>query len=349
MALTGLVDNTKYLRSDKSQVIRGANYGNGKLVFNGRYEYQPNAVIDRFDKTTQLATTNFVSMIETPHVEVSGSVYLKTNTSYSLTVNTNATISLPNPDSGINNEILVFLDYNGGTLNFGTDLFVDAEIPTLIEGKYLVIYDYNPNLNKWLCYPIRYGYVTSYNSGTVLFSSDVPNTYSLNIPQSAIYYLDIVGGGGGASGGTYGRFHHKSAGGGGAGGAAFSGYIFLHSGVYTIQVGAGGAGGKNGNASWTGGDDGTNSFLKLVDNYIAIAAGGQCGYSIPKHQGTRTGGVLTINTTVFGYTVKSNGINVQSSSGGAQSLYGGYGKGGDGVYKGWGNPGTNGFVRIRIY
>ena len=148
MALTGLVDNTKYLRSDKSQVIRGANYGNGKLVFNGRYEYQPNTVIDRFDKTTQLATTNFVSMVETPHVEVSGSVYLKTNTSYSLTVNTNATISLPNPDSRINNEILVFLDYNGGTLHYDNEAtlyLIDNNILPVIkpqlEGYDFVTYE----------------------------------------------------------------------------------------------------------------------------------------------------------------------------------------------------------------
>lgn len=348
MALTGLVDNTKFLRSDKSQVIQGVNYGNGKLLINGRYDYQPNEAIDRFDKTTHLATTNFVSMVETPHIESNGSVNLKTNTSYSITTNNNTSISLPNPDIGINNEILVFLDYNGGALNFGTDLFVDAEIPTLIVGKYLVIYDYNPNLNRWLCCPVRFGYTTSYNSGTVLFSSNVPNTYTVNIPQSAIYYLDIVGGGGGASGGTYGR-GHKFGGGGGAGGAAFSGYVFLYSGAYTIQVGAGGQGGKNGNASWTGGDGGSDSFLKLSDNYIAIAGGGQSGGAIPKHQGTRTGGILTINTTVLGYEVKSNGNNVYSSSNGAQSLYGGYGKGGNGIYKEPGNPGANGFVRIRVY
>ena len=62
MALTGLVDNTRFLRTDKPKQIQGVNYGNGKLVINGRYDYQPLNEVPYDDETHQISNTRFVIM-----------------------------------------------------------------------------------------------------------------------------------------------------------------------------------------------------------------------------------------------------------------------------------------------
>lgn len=95
---------------------------------------------------------------------------------------------------------------------------------------------------------------------------------------------------------------------------------------------------------------GTYTFtLEHKQNYaVAIvgAGGGQCGDTIYKNLGLRKGGTISVNTTVVSSSVNSDGTSVSGTAAGGASLYNGYGKGGDGVYKEPGNPGVVGYFKI---
>lgn len=151
MALTGLVDNTKYLRSDKPQYIQGANYGNGRLVINGRYDYQPLDGLNWDDESNQVCNTVFVSNYRRKKYDGKNSISLVENRFYSLIIDSDTTITLPDPkNKSINNEILVFITYSGGSINYGTDLFFDGDIPKPSIGNYNLYYDFDPLQDKWV-------------------------------------------------------------------------------------------------------------------------------------------------------------------------------------------------------
>ena len=60
-------------------------------------------------------------------------------------------ITLPNPkNKNVNNEIMVFITYRGGSINYGTDLFFDGDIPKLNVGNYNLYYDFDPFQGKWV-------------------------------------------------------------------------------------------------------------------------------------------------------------------------------------------------------
>lgn len=152
MALTGLVDNTRFLRTDKPQQIQGVNYGNGKLVINGRYDYQPLNSLTYDDETTQICNTNFVSNYARKKYDVnSGTISLLENRFYTVRITGNTTFVLPTPkNKGINNEIIVSIRYEGGAVDFGTDLFIDGDAPKLTRGSFNLYYDFDPLQNKWV-------------------------------------------------------------------------------------------------------------------------------------------------------------------------------------------------------
>lgn len=152
MALTGLVDNTRYLRSDKPQLIQGANYSNGKLVINGRYDYQPVYGLNWEDAGPQLCNTSFVSNYSRKkYVETTGTINLVENRFYMVSITGDTTFVLPIPkNKNINNEIMVTIYYTSGTVNFGLDTFFDGEVPILAVGNYNLYYDFDPLQDKWV-------------------------------------------------------------------------------------------------------------------------------------------------------------------------------------------------------
>ena len=151
MALTGFVDNTRFLRMDKPQQIQGVNYGSGKLVINGRYDYQPLNGVVYDDESHQISNTSFVSdYARKKYVANSGTVSLVENRFYTVKITGNTTFVLPTPkNKTINNEIMVTIQYESGTVNFGTDLFIDGDAPKLTRGQFNLYYDFDPLQNKW--------------------------------------------------------------------------------------------------------------------------------------------------------------------------------------------------------
>lgn len=151
MALTGFDDNIKYLRSDKPQHIQGVNYGNGKLVINGRYDYQPLDGLNWADESNQVCNTAFVSNYVRKKYDGKNSISLIETRFYSLLIDSDTMITLPNPkNKNVNNEIMVFITYRGGSINYGTDLFFDGDIPKLNVGNYNLYYDFDPLQDKWV-------------------------------------------------------------------------------------------------------------------------------------------------------------------------------------------------------
>lgn len=153
MALTGLIDNTKFIRLSKPATITGASYADDKLVTEGRYIYQPLQPLDPLDESSQIATTKFVSDYRQKRIDANVSIVLETNRYYTLTVNQNTTLTLPPPQENTNNEIVVDVVWVSGTLNYGTDYFLDEDAVSFGTNntRGTIYYDYNPQLKKWGC------------------------------------------------------------------------------------------------------------------------------------------------------------------------------------------------------
>ena len=220
MALTGFDDNIKYLRSDKPQHIQGANYGNGRLVINGRYDYQPLDGLNWADESKQVCNTAFVSNYARKKFDGKNSISLIENRFYSLVIDSDTMITLPNPkNKNVNNEIMVFITYRGGSINYGTDLFFDGDIPKLNVGNYNLYYDFDPLQGKWVA-GILGGGGLMYNKA--VFTDSSSYTFSKNIMKAVVH---VVG-----SGGTSGNLYkhrlsfHRGVNGGGAGGYSVKQY-----------------------------------------------------------------------------------------------------------------------------
>ena len=98
MALTGLVDNQRFLRTDKPALINGVNYGDGKLIINGRYDYQPLNGLVWDDETNQICNTEFVTDYSRKIYEVnSGTITLIENRAYKILIDKDTTFVLPIP------------------------------------------------------------------------------------------------------------------------------------------------------------------------------------------------------------------------------------------------------------
>lgn len=152
-------------------------------------------------------------------------------------------------------------------------------------------------------------YQSKLPAGQVIFESANSGTYTVNIPNTQNYYIELVGGGGGG--------HHSSGVvsynyGGGSGGCVY-GTILIPKGNYTLVIGSGGT------ENVAGGD---SSF------YNQIAGGGK------SRDNSYAGGNCS---TSLSYTNgNSGGENVRG-----ESVYNGYGRGGYSH-----ESGTSGYCRI---
>lgn len=185
--------------------------------------------------------------------------------------------------------------------------------------------------------------------------SSTPGSGRIYLPVSWWYHLILIGAGGGAGGGSYGS-GHKSTGDGGGSGAGFIGDVFLTANTYDFTCGKGGNGGGNARRVPGTGHDGSSTAL-LLNGASIITAGGGAGGPAGRRSSSTTpegspigrGGILTIQSglQLANVLLSSNG-NHGTANYGAPSLYGNYGKGGDGDYKGVGYPGSSGYIKVEL-
>lgn len=189
-----------------------------------------------------------------------------------------------------------------------------------------------------------------YPPGEVLFDSSLqgfgPGTYSIFIEFSCRVEIHMVGGGGGgyAYRQSGGRPNLKTwyVGGGGSGGYV-SGEINVSPGIYSISVGAGGSGGSG--AYVFGSAGGNSTFLGQSANGGGGASSGGGGsgggYTItePNLSGTygNAGNFIYLPSTTY----------TPPAQPGGSSVYGEYGKGGNGLLTG-GESGSAGYVKIVV-
>lgn len=147
-------------------------------------------------------------------------------------------------------------------------------------------------------------------AGQVIFESATPGTYTVNIPNTQTYHIDLVGGGGGGwlLGGT--AYNGGSA-------AYIYGDTLLTKGTYTLVIGSGGYGTTDGREA---GNGTSSSFIGNIAGY------GEGGWH-------SNGGTATV---VSSGLVGQNGL-YRSTAG----WINGYGAGGSG-----GNSGRGGYCKI---
>lgn len=138
-------------------------------------------------------------------------------------------------------------------------------------------------------------YQSKLPAGQVIFESSTAGTYTIVIPKTQAYHIDLVGGGGGG--------HHKSAPqknkGGGSGGYVY-GTIMIPKGNYTLVIGNGGGDDQNGYDS---------SFFEQIAGGGKASSGGYAG-------GTCSTSLSYVNGNYGGSGVRG------------ESVYNGYGRGG---------------------
>ena len=152
-------------------------------------------------------------------------------------------------------------------------------------------------------------YESKLPAGQVIFESSTAGTYTVTIPKTQKYYIDLVGGGGG--GHVIMSDHYT-----GGSAAYIKGETRLEKGDYVLIIGSGGRGGAGGHGS-----DGSDSSFN--ENIAGRGYRGKPG----------SGGTAT---------VVSSGLTGQNGI--ASSTVGwinGYGAGGNGT--GWG---TSGYCKI---
>lgn len=83
----------------------------------------------------------------------SGTLTLAVNKVYSAAITGNTTFSLPTPgNKNVFNQIKVMLEVTGTpTINWGTTQFFNKATPEIEAGCYDVYFDYDNNLNAWVC------------------------------------------------------------------------------------------------------------------------------------------------------------------------------------------------------
>jgi len=145
---------------------------------------------------------------------------------------------------------------------------------------------------------------------------------NLVVSQAGVFDVCLVGGGG--AGGRS-QSNYGTSGGGGGGGIVFQ-TVYLAAGTYTVDVGAGGAGGFTAVYSGTG----KPTSIYSTDNYEITALGGGAGaaplYSIGAGFGGSGGGAK--NNGTGGSTVQTQGS--AGGNGGSSGAYEGGGGGGGG-------------------
>ncbi len=208
--------------------------------------------------------------------------------------------------------------------------------------------------------PIRttytpFGRPAAYDVGEVLVELKAGGSFTIHLP-AGYYEISVIGAGGGAGGGTY-KSGNKTGGGGGGSGAGFIGVVWLSGGEYIFQCGKSGAGGSNARTYGSLGEDGGDSFITLLGENLIFAQGGAGGLGgrtyteiTPTGRIVAEGGKLSINSKIRieSFVVKSNGNNGQSwlNTKPGAAVDGVHGAGGSGVYKEYGLPGGNGYIKV---
>lgn len=197
-------------------------------------------------------------------------------------------------------------------------------------------------------------------SGTVIFESSTPGSYSVNIQEPGNYIITAVGGGGGAA--AYAYCYGVSASNwwgmtsGGGSGAYFVGTYTLPIGSLSLTVGDRGVGNglyKTTDSSTSGSATGGTGTATIVGEYIT-ANPGMGGAVLYKSATGGAGGTLSYSSTNLvststhvnggtGYTSIQQGVDRTTEAGGStmnSSTNGstngsGYGNGGGASCSGW--------------
>lgn len=187
---------------------------------------------------------------------------------------------------------------------------------------------YNGNTQIGMVY-IGDTLIYGYQSGTKLFESSTPDTYTLVVEYPCTVSITLVGGGGGGASARYSYTHSNHTGGSGS---MIYGTMAVQAGTYTIVVGGGGNGASvvdSGNNA-VGGDGGDST---LFGQTAGGGKGGWAGANAYTPRGDNGyGGVATI-TEPLSYTdgVKGDttGVYVDGIGAGGASAT----KGNDGYVK----------------
>lgn len=140
-------------------------------------------------------------------------------------------------------------------------------------------------------------YSSKLPTGTVIFNNSTAGIYTVMIPVSQNYYIEIVGAG--ASGRKTGILSRKKYGGGS--GAYIYGTQYIAKGSYTVEIGAGQSAGSNTNG-------GNSSFNGNV-------AGGGKGSGSSYTGGTYTTSLNGKNGNTGGQSVTANSVYDNTSTG----------------------------------
>ncbi|MCQ2975139.1 MAG: hypothetical protein MJ211_10085 [Bacteroidales bacterium] len=167
-------------------------------------------------------------------------------------------------------------------------------------------------------HPLGGGNIGSTPVGQVIFNSRTVGTYTVEIPNTQNYFIDIRGGGGGGAYASVGGVVISNA--GGAGGRVY-GVIRLTKGTYTVSVGGAGAYVQtfqlNGIAQ--GGSGGTSSISNIASAYGG--GGARCGitfngyYYVVAVNNAGASGSYYINEGITGLTgvVGGSGLGSQTT------------------------------------
>ena len=157
-------------------------------------------------------------------------------------------------------------------------------------------------------------YSSKLPAGQIIFESSTAGTYTIIIPKTQTYHIDLVGGGGGGFRET---ISSKRTGGSSA---YIYGDVVIEKGTYTLVIGSGGRGGSFSGSSATNGTD--SSFLGNISGK---------GYAAENNNGA--GGTASV--------VSSGLIGQNGKSGSTAGWINGYGGGGYGE-----SNGRSGYCKI---
>ncbi len=180
-----------------------------------------------------------------------------------------------------------------------------------------------------------------YDKDQILFESATPGSYQLEILDNGTFEYTACGGGGGGGGSAA---AHAWYGGTGGSAAAFSGFIVLKKGLYTINIGAGGPGGApSGSNAYAGGNGENTSFLLNEINLINTG-GGHGGNGTGGSYNDGAGGILSVHSSIeiISSKIQKNGVAASTVS----ILGNGFGSGGYAQVANWGTNGTGGYVKL---
>lgn len=195
------------------------------------------------------------------------------------------------------------------------------------------------------------GETSAYEDGQVLFESSTPESYNLNIEETANYEVYCIAGGSGgvAVGGTS---TARSIAIGGASGSGFIGVVHLNKAMYPITVGNGGKG-DSGTYRYTatsekGGDS-------SIGNAIVSYGGESCTTNGNTSAVAGAGGSIpTISVQIVSQTLKTAGnqgsiLHYWGKSTPGAAVYGNYGAGGSSNAQSAGSSnesGNSGYIKI---